>query len=168
MGPESASRAIRNTVAQLDASLPVQIEPLRERVGRLSARPRFNALLLAMFASLALLLSAFGMYGVVGFLVFQRTREFGVRIALGATPHAMVVMVLGDAVRWLAAGMVFGVALSIALSRALNSMLYGMTAYDPVAWAIAAAVLVLTALVAAWHPSWRASRVDPGETLRHD
>ena len=64
--------------------------------------------------------------------------------------------------------MVFGLALSIALSRALNSMLYGMTAYDPVAWTLAAAVLVLTALVAAWQPSRRAARVDPVETLRHD
>jgi predicted permease len=168
LAPEFASRAIRNTIAQLDASLPVQIEPLRESVSRLSVRPRFNALLLAVFAALGLLLSAFGIYGVLGFLVAQRTREIAVRIALGATPHAMVAMVLGNAMRWLAVGMVFGLALSIALSRALNSMLYGMTAYDPVAWTLAAAVLVLTALVAAWQPSRRAARVDPVETLRHD
>jgi predicted permease len=168
LAPESAARAVRNIVAQIDASLPVQIEPLRESAGRLSVRPRFNALLLAVFAALGLLLSAFGIYGVLGFLVAQRTREIGVRIALGATPRAMVAMVLGNAVRWLAAGMVLGLTLSIALSRALNSMLYGMTAYDLLAWTLAAAVLVLTALVAAWQPARRAARVDPMEALRHD
>ena len=166
--PESASRAIRDTIAQLDASLPVQIETLRESAGRLSVRPRFNALLLAVFAGLGLLLSACGIYGVLGFLVAQRTREIGIRIALGATPHTMAVMVLVNAVRWLAAGMVLGLALSMALSRALSSMLYGMPAYDPAAWASAAAVLVLAALAAAWQPARRAARVDPVEALRHD
>lgn len=168
LAPEFASRAIRNAVAQLDASLPVQIEPLREAASRLSVRPRFNALLLAIFAALGLLLSAFGAYGVLGFLVAQRTREIGIRIALGATPRAMAVMVLGNALRWIAAGLVLGLALSLVLSRALNSMLYGMTSYDPAAWLLAAAVLVATALTAAWLPSRRAARVDPVEALRHD
>lgn len=168
LAPELAARAVRHTVAQMDASLPVEIEPLGETASRLSVRPRFNALLLAVFAALGLLLSALGTYGVLGFLVAQRTSEIGVRIALGATPQAMAAMVLANALRWIAAGLVLGLVLSMALTRALNSMLYGMTAYDPAAWTLAATVLVLTALVAAWQPSRRAARVDPVEALRHD
>jgi len=111
--PHAACAGIRcarrsNVIAQIDASLPVQIEPLRESAGRLSVRPRFNALLLAVFAALGFLLSASGIYGVLGFLVAQRTREIGLRIALGATPQAMVAMVLANALRWLAAGLFLG------------------------------------------------------------
>jgi ABC-type antimicrobial peptide transport system permease subunit len=148
--------------------LPAQIETLRESINRLSVRPRFNALLLAVFAALGLLLSAFGIYGVLGFLVAQRTREIGLRIALGATPRGVVMLVLGNAMRWLAAGLILGLALSIGVSRALSSLLYGMVAYDPVAWTAAAAVLVLAALAAAWQPARQAARVDPVEALRHD
>jgi len=168
LAAEFASRAIRDTVAQIDASAPVQIETLREGANRLAVRPRFNAMLLSVFAMLGLLLSAFGIYGVLGLLVTQRTREIGVRIALGATPRDVAGLVLGNAMRWLAAGLFLGLVLSIVVSHALNSMLYGMTAYDPAAWAAASAVLVVTALAAAWQPSRRAARVDPLEALRHE
>ena len=168
LAPEAAAGTMRSAIAQIDASLPAQIEPLGESARRLSVRPRFNALLLGVFASLGLLLSAFGIYGVLGFLVSRRTREIGVRIALGATRQAIVAMVLANVMRWLAAGMLLGLILSIVLSRALNSMLYGLAAYDPVAWTCAAAVLVLTAVFAAWQPARRAARVDPVEALRHD
>ena len=136
----------------------------------LSSRPRFNALLLGgVCERSAYSCRPWAFYGVLGFLVDRRFREIGVRIALGAdAPCHEPPMVLGNAVRWIAAGLVLGLALSIALSRALNSMLYGMTAYDPVAWTSAAAVLVLTALAAVWQPSRRAARVDPVEALRHD
>jgi ABC-type antimicrobial peptide transport system permease subunit len=168
LAAEFAARAIRDTVAQMDAALPVQIETLRESTNRLSVRPRFNAMLLAVFATLGLLLSAFGIYGVLGFLVAQRTKEIGVRIALGATPRGVVRLVLGNAMRWLAAGMILGLALSMAVSRALSSMLYGMAPYDLAAWTAACAVLVAAALTAAWQPARRAARVDPAEALRHD
>ena len=168
LAAEFAARAIRDTVAQMDAALPVQIETLRESTNRLSVRPRFNAMLLAVFAALGLLLSAFGIYGVLGFLVAQRTKEIGVRIALGATPRGVVRLVLGNAMRWLAAGMILGLALSMAVSRALSSMLYGMAPYDLAAWTAACAVLVAAALAAAWQPARRAARVDPAEALRHD
>jgi predicted permease len=168
LAAEFAARAIRDTVAQIDAALPVRIETLRDSTNRLSVRPRFNAMLLAVFATLGLLLSAFGIYGVLGFLVAQRTKEIGVRIALGATPRGVVRLVLGNAMRWLAAGMILGLALSMAFSRAMNSMLYGMAPYDLAAWTAACTVLVAAALTAAWQPARRAARVDPAEALRHD
>lgn len=168
LATESASRAIRGIVAELDPSLPVQIETMAESTQRLSVRPRFNAMLLALFSVVGLALSAFGLYGVLGFLVAQRTREIGVRIALGATPRAISFMVLGSAARWLAVGMACGLVLSAGLSLALKSLLYGMPAYDPASWILAAAVLFATALAAAWQPARRAVGVDPVEALRHE
>lgn len=168
LAPEFAVRTIRDTVAQIDAALPPQIETLRESTSRLSARPRFNALLLALFASLGLLLAALGIYGVLGFLVAQRTREIGVRMALGATPGGVVGMVLRTALPWLASGLLLGLALSIGVARALRSLLYGLAPSDPLAWSVAATVLVLVALAAAWQPARRAAGIDPVEALRHD
>src|ERR1700722_566893 len=164
----AAARALRETVARLDAALPVEIERLQDSGARLSERPRFNAMLLGWFAALGLVLAAFGIYGVLGFLVAARTREIGIRMALGATPESVVRMILGSAARWLAAGLLIGLALSIAVSQALRSLLLGISAYDPLAWTTAAAVLVTTALIAAWYPSRRASRIDPLDALREE
>jgi len=167
LAPEAASPAIRSVVAALDGTLPVRIETMAESTGRLSVRPRFNAMLLALFAVIALVLSALGVYGLLGFLVAQRTREIGVRVALGATPMSIFYTVLRTAVRWLAAGVGCGLVLSIVMSRAIGSLLYGVPKLDPAAWLLAVAVLVGGALAAAWRPCWRAVRVDPVEALRH-
>ncbi len=164
----SASHSIREIMAELDHSLPVTIETMTESVGRLSVRPRFNALLLALFAAIGLGLCACGLYGVLGFLVAQRTREIGVRMALGATPRAIAALVLGSVGRWLVVGMACGLVLSIGLSLVLRSLLYGIPAYDPPSWALAAAALVATALGAAWQPARRAIRTGPLEALRHE
>jgi putative ABC transport system permease protein len=148
--------------------LLVEIERMQDSNAHLSARPRFNAMLLSWFASIGLVLAAFGIYGVLGFLVAARTREIGIRIALGATPESVVRMILGSAARWLAAGLLIGLALSIAIAQALRSLLLGISTYDPLAWTTAAAVLVTTALIAAWYPSHRASRIDPLDALREE
>jgi len=163
-----ASRAIRQIAAELDRYVPVQIETMQQSAGRLSVRPRFNAMLLALFAAIGLALSACGLYGVLGFLVAQRTREIGVRMALGATPRAIVALVLANAGRWLAVGMACGLVLSVGLSLALKSLLYGIPAYDPPSWALAAAALAATAMGAAWQPALRAVRTGPLEALRHE
>jgi putative ABC transport system permease protein len=161
MDPAALARWVRADVALLDPTLPVNIETLGQRVGKLAQRPRFNAWLLGLFAGMGLLLSAIGLYGVVSFLVAQRTQEIGVRMALGATPSAVARLVLGHAARWTLAGAALGVVASQFAARLLEAMLFHVSARDP--WILAAAVAALcgTAMLAAWVPSRRAARVDP-------
>jgi ABC-type antimicrobial peptide transport system permease subunit len=141
---------------------------MEHRVGRLAERPRFNALLLGIFAAMGLLLAAVGLYGVVSFLVAQRTREIGVRMALGAAPTAITRDVLKRTVRWAAAGAVAGVIGSIFATRLLQGMLYRVSAADPWTFAAALSVLMGVTLVAALIPSRRAARIDPIEALRQE
>jgi len=168
MDAGTLARWVRAEVAALDPALPVEIDTMRQHLGRLAARPRFNALLLSIFAGMGLLLAAVGLYGVISFLVAQRTQEIGVRMALGATPGAIARLVLRDAAGWTAAGAVLGVLGSLLAVRWLQSMLFRVSARDP--WTMAAALTVLSAvaLLAAWIPSRRAARVDPMQALRHD
>ncbi len=168
LAADAAARTLRQTVGTIDAAIPVEIATLAQSTARLSARPRFNAMLLGLFALMGLALAAFGLYGVLGFLVTQRTREIGLRMALGATPGGIGRLVMVDAGRWLAAGLLCGLALSTAMARALGSLLLGVPAADPATWASAAGLLLISAVAAAWLPARRAARVDPMEALRHE
>jgi putative ABC transport system permease protein len=166
--PGALARWVRAEVAALDPTLPVNIETLDHSVGQLAQRPRFNAWLLGLFAAMGLLLSAIGIYGVISFLVAQRTREIGVRMALGATPSAVARLVLGHAARWILAGAALGSIGSLFAARLLKAMLFDVSARDP--WILAAAIALLcaTAMVAAWVPSRRAARLDPVQALRQE
>jgi putative ABC transport system permease protein len=166
--PTALTRWVRAEVAALDPTLPVNIETLDQRVGKLAQRPRFNAWLLGLFAGMGLLLSAIGLYGVVSFLVAQRTQEIGVRMALGATPGAVARLVLGHAARWTFAGAALGVIGSWFAARSLEAMLFHVSARDPWIFAAAVAALWATAMLAAWVPSRRAARVDPMQALRQE
>jgi predicted permease len=168
LSADTAARELREMLASFDASLPATIETASQSIARLAARPRFNAMLLAVFAAVGLTLSATGVYGVLGFLVSMRTREIGIRMALGATPRQVVAMVAGSAAGWLAGGVLCGWLLSAGLARALTGLLYGVTRYDPAVWSIATAVLISAALAAAWRPSRRAARLDPMQALREE
>jgi len=168
LNPAAAALWVRATVSALDPTLPVNIETLDQRVGKLAQRPRFNAWLLGLFAGMGLLLSAIGLYGVVSFLVAQRTREIGVRMALGATPGAVARLVLGHAARWTFAGAALGVIASLFAARLLAAMLFHVSARDPWVLAVAVAVLWAIAMLAAWVPSRRAARVDPMQALRQE
>ena len=168
LAADAAGRGLRDAIAAVDASLPVDIQTLTESVARLSVRPRFNAALFGLFAAVGLALAAFGLYGVLAFLVAQRTREIGVRMALGASPAAVSRLVLTGAARWLAIGLAAGLGLSLAVARAMHSLLLGVPGSDPTAWAGAAFVLLTAALAAAWLPARRAARVDPMVALRHE
>ncbi len=166
--PATAGEFLRQVAAGLDPQLPVNIKPLDQQVSALTERPRFVAWLLAAFAYLALLLAAAGLYGVSSFLVTQRTRDIGVRMALGATPRQVAEQVLGEAGRWIAGGAALGVLLALAGHGVLKSQLYGITMSDSVSWIGALLVLSLVLLAAVMRPAARAARVDPMTALRDE
>jgi putative ABC transport system permease protein len=159
---------LRKEVASLDPALPVTIESMNQRVAKLTAQPRFNASLLSLFATVSLLLAAIGLYGVISFLVSQRTQEFGVRIALGATPRNIAGLVLLRASRWAAAGLLLGAAGSIAAAIVIRGLLFGIPAIPAASLAIPIALLSIVTLLAAWIPAHRAASIDPVEALRRD
>jgi predicted permease len=163
--PQVVAATIRAEIAQLDPTLPVDIETMRGRVRALTDRPRFDAMLLGGFAVTGLVLAAVGIYGVIAFLVAQRSREVGVRMALGATPGSVVRLFLRHAAKWTAAGLAMGFLGSIAASRLLASLLFEARG-DWSSFPLAAALLSAVALVAAGIPARRAARIDPVHTLR--
>jgi ABC-type antimicrobial peptide transport system permease subunit len=166
--PEAIAGWVRSEVAAIDPTVPVTIEAMTQRVSKLADRPRFNAILLSVFATMGVLLAAIGMYGVVGFLVAQQTREIGVRIALGATPRGILKMILGNVARWTISGAAIGLVGAWLSSRLLESLLFEVRAHDPLLLSLALLVLVAAAFVAAWIPARRAMRVDPMVALRYE
>jgi predicted permease len=164
--PAMVAAWMKAEIAALDPTLPISIDTLGQQVSQLAQRPRFNAVLLGLFASTGLLLAAVGLYGVMAFLVTERTREIGVRMALGATPAAISRLVLSHAARWTLGGALLGLAGAFAATGLLKTMLFGVEDRDPATLGAAAVVLVAVALLAAWIPSRRAASVDPMTALR--
>ena len=162
----ATAESLRSIVTALDPTVPVTVETMGQHTGGLAQRPRFNAILLTIFAAMGLLLAAIGLYGVMAFLVAQRTREIGVRMALGASSGAIARMVLTNAVRWTGVGAALGIAGSLFAERALGSMLFGIPPHDPATLACAVAILGAVAAIAAWLPARQASAVDPMAALR--
>ncbi len=168
MNPKAVAEWMRSETSGLDSTLPVTIEAMRHRVGKLTARPRFNALVLSLFAGMGVLLAAIGIYGVVGFLVAQQTREIGVRMALGATPQGILKMVLSNVARWTFGGAAVGLLAAWVCLRFLASLLFEVRAHDPLLLSLALFILSAVALLAAWIPARRAMRVDPMVALRYE
>jgi ABC-type antimicrobial peptide transport system permease subunit len=139
---------------------------MNDLVARSLAQRQFNTQLLAIFAGLAALLAVVGIYGVMSFRVSQRTHELGVRLALGAGSTDLMRLVLGHGARITGIGIVVGLAGATALTRLLGSLLYEVSATDPITFAVAALVLAATALLACYLPARRAGRVDPVIALR--
>jgi putative ABC transport system permease protein len=131
-----------------------------------TARHRFRAVLVTTFAGLALLLAMVGVFGILAYSVQQRVRDFGVRRALGATTADVLRLVVGNAIRLIAAGSIVGLALSAVSSRLLASMLFGVQPLDPVTFAFVTIVVALTGALFAAGPAWRAARIDPAVALR--
>jgi ABC-type antimicrobial peptide transport system permease subunit len=167
--PSSLAAAARGAVRDLDPDLPVaRLETLSQIVAASIAQPRFYTTLLTAFAGTALVLAALGLFGVISVGVSQRTREIGVRMALGARAEDVLRLVLREAAALALVGIAVGLAAAFALSRTLSTLLFNLSPTDPVAFGVAPVVLLLTALVAALLPARRASNVDPIEALRSE
>jgi predicted permease len=166
--PADAEAFLRQIAADLDPLLPVTVERLDAQVRRLTARPRFTAWLLSAFGALALLLAGAGLYSVASYLVAQRRRDIGVRIAIGAAPHDVARQVVGEAGRWIIGGAVAGSALGWMGTRALQSQLYQVEALDPWSWTGALLALAMVLVIAVFRPAYRAAHIDPVATLRAD
>ena len=165
--PQQLAAAVRTAVAKLDVNVPVShTKMLDAYLAESLAAPRFNSLLLGLFAGLALLLTALGLYGVVAYAVTQRTQEIGIRMALGAQTRDVLRLVLGQGLRLMLGGLVLGVSGALALTRWLESLLYGVSATDPLTFVLVAAVLLAVAVLACWIPARRATKVDPMIALR--
>jgi putative ABC transport system permease protein len=166
--PLALAASVRRELLAVDAEVASSnIRTMEQYLASTVAPRRFNLLLLGMFAAVALLLAATGLYGVVSYSVAWRTREIGLRMALGAQRADILRAVLGQALRLTAIGIVLGLGGALALTRALQGLLYGVTATDPPTFAGAVLVMGSVALLACYLPARRASRLDPQATLRH-
>ena len=165
--PAAITSAVRNELAAVDRNIPlVRVRIFDEYLARALARPRFNAMLLSIFAGTALLLTAIGIYGVMAYSVSQRTSEIGIRIALGAGKTSIFRLIVGQAMTVVAISLVIGVAGAFAATRLLNSLLFGVGASDPVTFAAIVVLVSAVGFIAAWVPARRATRVDPIVALR--
>jgi putative ABC transport system permease protein len=165
----SIAASAREAVRQLDPTLPVtQLRTMDEVADEVLAERRLPMTLMTVFAALALVLAAVGLYGVMSYVVTARTREFGVRMALGAPQAAVIRLVMGQGLLTVLGGLAVGLAGAVAATRLLAGLLFGVRPLDPLTFGAVPAVLLLVALVACWLPARRATKVDPMAALRTD
>lgn len=161
--------AIRTAFSSVDANLPApDLTTINDWLSQFYSQPRLRAVLLSVFATLGLLLCAIGVFGVLSQSVTQHRREIGIRMALGAQPQYILRGVLGHGARITLIGIAVGVVASLGLTRLITTMLYGVSATDPLTFVAVTAVLLVVALLACWIPARKAMRVDPMATLRHE
>jgi predicted permease len=167
--PLSFLPAVRSAMASVDNHMALLgPQTMEQRLGQTFAPHRFNMALLAAFAGLALVLAAVGVYGVMSQFVAQRTHEIGVRVAFGARSIDVVRLVLSQGVRLALLGLGIGILAAAAATRLIRSLLYGVSASDPLTFAFVALLLICVVLTACFVPAWRAMRVDPMAALRHE
>jgi predicted lysophospholipase L1 biosynthesis ABC-type transport system permease subunit len=167
--PAELAPAVRRAVRDADPALALAgVEPLQTTLSRSLRERRFTLLLLSAFAVVALALVSVGLYGVLSYAVARRTREIGIRIALGASPAVVQRLVLGRGMALGLLGLAAGVPAAFLFSRLLRSLLFGVAPFDPAIYLLVSGLLVATALLAAGLPARRATRIDPNTALRSD
>lgn len=167
--PLSVAAAVRKTIQDFEPDQAISsISPLAQQVRESVGRPKFFTLVLSTFGMVALLLAGLGIFGLISYSVRMRTREFGIRMALGATHRNVLGMVLADAAKLLALGVALGLAGTLAMGRLLRGLLIGVGPADPFALAMAITVLCSVALLASYIPARRATKVDPMVALRYE
>jgi putative ABC transport system permease protein len=167
--PTTVLGAVRNEIRTLDRALPVSnVRTMEDVMSASRARPRFLTLLLTLFSTVALVLAALGIYGVISYSVAQRTAEIGIRMALGAEGGDVVRLVGSTGMRLAASGVVIGGIGAFALTRTLTGLLFGVSSVDAGTFLAMAAVMAAVTLLACWIPARRASRVDPMVALRYE
>jgi len=159
---------VRSEIAALDPTLPVNVQSMNQRISELASAPRFVTALLGLFAFVGVLLAAIGIYGVIAFMVTQRTQEIGVRMALGATRGNVLRLTMGEGGCLLALGTAVGMVASLLVARAMKSLLFGIAPSDPLVLVAAMVLLAAVALVATWIPARTAAKVDPLVALRYE
>ncbi|HLU25200.1 MAG TPA: ABC transporter permease [Longimicrobiales bacterium] len=167
-GARAAIGPARTAAHSLDPTVPVGFQTIEEAFSDSLAERRFSMLLLGIFALVALIVAAAGLYGVVSYLVAQRTREIGIRIAVGAGPESVMRMVVGQGAALAALGVACGIFAALALTRFLSGMVYGVATTDPITFVGVATVLLAVAALASWVPARRAVRLDPMVALREE
>ncbi len=165
--PTKLIAAVRGITQHLDSDQPVgNVIPMKDIISKSLGPRRFNTFLLGVFAAGALVLAAIGIYGVLAYNVARQTQDLGVRIALGAQTGDIMRLVLGNGLRLALIGLAIGLAFSLALTRLMKSLLYDVSATDPLTFAGVAFLFLIVAIIACWVPALRATRVDPAVTLR--
>jgi putative ABC transport system permease protein len=165
--PGGLTSAVRKELAAIDGHIPLRsVRIFDEYISRSLARPRFNALLLSIFAGTALVLTAIGIYGVLAYSVAQRTNEIGIRMALGAAQSNIFRLIVGQAMALVGISLGLGLIGAFGATRLLNSLLFGVGAWDPITFVTIVVLVSVVAFLAAWLPARRAARVDPVVALR--
>ena len=166
VSPNSLVTAVKRVFSSLDSTVPVSTITMEDLLSAWLAPRRFTLTILGVFAFLALVLAVAGIYGVLSYLVAQRTQEIGVRIAIGAAPHRILLWVMRDALLWTVGGCVVGTGLALALSRTLSAFVYGVSSTDLITIVLVALLMLVASMLASAVPAIRALKIDPISALR--